>query len=128
MCVYPFLHKHISVPLYVLYNHVSISVVSGMTASTFLEAFQILLNLASNLQQLSIILFRMYYLIAKILVKILKDYFRKKIILLFLWRKNHSNDLILLSFLSLHLFFLSVDEKHFALPSYNFGVFHPFTI
>lgn len=128
MCVYPFLHKHISVPLYVLYNHVSISVVSGMTASTFLEAFQILLNLASNLQQLSIILFRMYYLIAKILVKILKDYVRKKIILLFLWRKNHSNDLILLSFLSLHLFFLSVDEKHFALPFYNFGVFHPFTI
>lgn len=91
-----------------------------MTAATFLEAFQILLNLASNLQQLSAILFRMNYLIAKLLVKILKDRVRKKnLFIVFFEEKNHSNDLILLSFLSLHLFFLSVDEKHFALPSYN---------
>lgn len=38
--------------------------------------------------------------------------------------KNNRNDLLLLSFLSLDLFFLSVNEKHFVLPYNLLGCIH----
>lgn len=55
-----------------------ILVVSGVTAATFSEAFQIFPNLTFNLQQVPIILFGIYYLVAKILVQIFEDYVKEK--------------------------------------------------